>query len=515
MIEQTARISRFSFLFIFLLCSAAVSGQSRKISELDKYFAEALKKWEVPGMAIGIVNDGQVVLLKGYGVREAGKDDPVDANTLFAVASNTKSFTATALGMLVDEGRIAWDDPVTNYLPWFRLYDPYVTLNVTIRDLLSHRTGLATFSGDLIWYGSTHSREEVVRRAAGLKQANGFRAAYGYSNIMYLTAGLIIEKVSGMSWDDFINQRIFQPLGMNNSNTSITKLDMKGNTSAPHNDADGKVMAINYINWDNIAPAGSINSSAADMLKWIGFQLDKGKKDGRSLVSERTLNEIWSPQMVQKVSPFSEKNFPSTHFRSYGLGWGLMDYHGKKVISHSGGYDGFISYSGFVPEAGLGFVILTNKNSSLYLPLFYRILDTFLSDGKTDWSTLFYDLSEKNREAEKKKEQDEAAGRITGTSPTLPLEAYCGTYVSEIYGEADVIIRNHQLYLRFKHTPIFHSQLGHWQFNTFTLKFPDVPSLPQGKVAFILNEQNKPERMLIDVPNPDFDFKELDFIRRK
>ncbi|HPF64434.1 serine hydrolase [Lentimicrobium sp.] len=504
-----------AFLLTFLLLSnISAFCQNTKAGELDKYFAKALEKWKVPGMSVGIIKDNKVFLLKGYGVRESGKMGLVDENTMFAVASNTKSFTATALGMLVDEGKISWDDKVIDHLPWFRMYDPYVTMNTTIRDLLTHRSGLKTFSGDLIWYGSSHSREEVVKRAANLKPAHGFRTEYGYSNIMYLAAGLIIEKVSGISWDDFVSQRIFEPLGMTSSNTSITGLDLNGNTAFPHNDSDDQVIPIKYLNWDNIGPAGSINSTASDMLRWLRFQLESGKVNDKTLISEKTLRELWSPQIVQKVSPFSQKIWPSTHFKSYGMGWSLMDYHGKKIISHSGGYDGFISFSAFVPEANLGYVILTNKNSSLYLPLSYRILDYFLSDEQTDWSEKFYDLIEQGNAADKKQNEEDIAGRIAGTSPTLSLSQYCGTYTSEIYGEAEIQLRNDQLYLIFKHTPIFHSPLLHWHYNTFSLKFPDVPSLPEGKAAFILNKDHEVERMLIDVPNPDFDFTELEFIRK-
>jgi CubicO group peptidase (beta-lactamase class C family) len=332
---------------------------------------------------------------------------------------------------------------------------------------------------------------------------------------MYLTAGQIIAKVSGMSWDEFISSRILTPLGMNHTNTSITKLDMKGNTAMPHNDVDDKVIAIQYLNWDNIGPAGSINSSAADMIKWIEFQLKKGKLNDQVLVSEKSLREQWSPQTIQKVSAFSEKLWPSTHFKTYGLGWGMMDYHGKKVISHSGGYDGMISFSAFIPEANLGFVILTNKNSSLYYPLSYKILDTYLSNDTIDWSSKFFDLIEKNKEAELTQKKEDEQLRISGTSPTLSLNKYVGSYISLIYGEAKVELVDDKLYLKFLPTPIFHSPLEHWQYNTFTIKFPDVPALPEGKVSFILGPDSDVEKMLIDVPNPDFDFTELDFIRQK
>ena len=302
---------------------------------------------------------------------------------------------------------------------------------------------------------------------------------------------------------------------MDQTNTSTTQLDIKGNTALPHNDVGENVISINYLNWDNIGPAGSINSSASDMIKWIRFQLDNGKYNDKALISETSLHELWSPQTIQRVSSFSEKFWPSTHFKSYGMGWGLMDYQGRKVISHSGGYDGMISFTAFVPEENLGFVILTNKNSSLYYPLSFKILDSYLSTENTDWSAKFFEIIEKNKEEENKKKEEAIRNHLTGTSPTLPLEKYSGIYNSEIYGEARVEIIDNQLNLRFVPTPIFHSPLEHWEYNTFTIKFPDVPSLPEGKAAFILNPETGVEKMLIDVPNPDFDFTELEFIRQK
>lgn len=254
-------MKKTSRLFIIILSVItnifAVSAQNNpKIDALNQYIEDARIKWNIPAVAVGIIHNDTIVLLKGYGEREIGTGKTVDENTLFAVASNTKSFTATAIGMLVDEGKVKWDDPVTQYLPWFKLYDPYVTQNFTIRDLLTHKSGLTTFSGDLIWYGSTHSREEIVRRAAYLEPHHEFRTDFGYSNIMYLAAGLVIEQVSGMSWDAFIKKRILDPLLMDRTNTSTLALDIKGNTAIPHNETDGKVIAIPYLNWDNIAPAG-------------------------------------------------------------------------------------------------------------------------------------------------------------------------------------------------------------------------------------------------------------------
>lgn len=506
----------FRFIAITLGLLAAnflsIAQQSQSTATLEKYIEDARLKWEVPAVAVGIIYNDTIVLLKGFGEREVGTGKTVDENTLFAVASNTKAFTAAAIGMLVDEGKADWDDPVTKYLPWFKLYTPYVTENLTIRDLLSHRSGLTTFSGDLIWYGSDHSRNEILRRAQYLKPKHGFRAEFGYSNILYLAAGQIVEKISGMTWDDFIKQRIFEPLNMKHTNTSVTSLNLKGNTAIPHNDVDDKVVAISYLNWDNIGPAGAINSSASDMLKWIRMQLNNGKINDQQLISTRALREMRTPQTIQNVSQFSEKLWPTTHFKSYGMGWGLMDYYGKKVVSHSGGYDGMISYSGFVPEANLGFVILTNKNSTLYYPLMFKILDSFLSSGDYDWSDYFFELNKKNEEAMAKAASKEKA-EPKNTTPTLPLEKYCGTYSAPMYGDVTVEMVKGGLFLKFGHTPIFHSPLKHLEYNTFSIKFDDVPSIPSGKAAFVIGMGDKVEQLKIDVPNPDFDFTELELIK--
>jgi len=249
--------------------------------ELDALFAKAIVDYNVPGMAVAIIKDGNVLLSKGYGVKNSLGKAPVDDKTLFAIASNSKAFTAAALAILVDEGKIKWSDKVRAYLPYFEMYSPYVSQEMTIRDLLTHRTGLATFSGDLIWYGSSHSREEVIRRAKYLQPVCGFREAFGYSNIMYLAAGQIIEKVSGITWDDFIKEKIFMPLGMTESNSSINHFKKGANLAIPHNEIDGKNVPIKYINWDNINAAGSINSSVSELTQWMKLQLGKGTLDGK------------------------------------------------------------------------------------------------------------------------------------------------------------------------------------------------------------------------------------------
>lgn len=485
--------------------------KSEKIKDLDAYFSKALTDWKVPGMAIAIVTKDSILLSKGYGVKDVNTKEPVDANTLFAIASNTKAFTASAIGILVDRGKLKWDDKVTDHLPWFKLYDPYVTSNITIRDLLSHRTGLVTFSGDLVWYGTTHAKEDVVKRAKFLKPRYGFRTTFGYSNIMYLTAGLIIEKISGQSWDDFIKENFLNPLEMNSTLTSITQFGNKRNIAQPHTDYKDQVIKIKYLNWDNIAPAGALLSSSNDMAKWIQFQLKYGKNGEKQLVSEKTLDEMWYPQVLNPVSKGSRELWPSTHFKGYGLGWSVMDLYGKKVLSHSGGYDGMVSYTAFVPEADFGFVILTNKNSSLYISLVYKILDSYLSKNDKDWSTFFLERDKAGKEYQQKEKTEQEEKRALNTKPSADLIKYTGTYTSELYGKATIDIREGALYIQFVETPMFHGKLNHWHYDTFTLEFSEVPSLPEGTVNFILDKSGEVEEMRIDIPNPDFDFTELEF----
>lgn len=515
MVDHNMKL-RVSFLSILTFCfiSLAYGQQADKIKQLDTYLEKALKDWDVPGMGVAIVNKEGVIFSKGYGVKDIKIKEPVDANTLFAVASNSKSFTASSIALLVDQGKLSWDDKVIDYLPWFRMYDPYVTANMTIRDLLSHRSGLATFSGDLVWYGTNYTSEEVVKKAQYLKPVYGFRTTFGYSNIMYLTAGLIIEKISGQSWSDFVKTNFINPLGMSSTLTSIKEFTDKTNLAQPHTSSGDKTVRIDYLNWDNISPAGGIISSANDMAKWIQFQLNTGRWNGTPLISEKALNEMWYPQIMNTVTKTSREFWPTTHFKGYGMGWSIMDYHGKKVMSHSGGYDGMISYTAFSPEANIGLVVVTNKNSSLYLPVMYRILDTFMEGDDAelkDWSAIFLERERKMKEYQAKEEKERVEKRALYTKPSADLNKYTGTYKSVLYGEANVTLQNGNLFIQFVPTKMFHGKLNHWHYDTFTVEFPEVPSLPEGTVNFVFNASGDVEQMRVDIPNPDFDFTELEF----
>lgn len=495
-----------------LTASAFAQLTKSDLKRLDAYFAEGLEQWDVPGMAVAIIQDGEVIFEKGYGVRDVRTAEAVDANTLFAVASNTKSMTAAALAMLVDEGKIGWDDKVQEYLPWFELYDPYVSANLTIRDLLCHRSGLATFSGDLIWYGSDHSREEVLRRAKHLKPKYGFREHYGYQNIMFLAAGQIIPVVTGQSWEDFVTARILTPLGMSETLYSVKQFTEETHLVAPHNASENGNIAIEWVNWDNIAPAGSMISSAHDWSKWMEVQLGRGVFRGDTLWSSAQSHEMWTVQTPEAVSPGSLDLWPSQTFKGYGLGWELMNMHGSKVVSHGGGYDGMISRTVMVPGKNAGIVVVTNSLTSLSYAATYKWLDVLHGiDKGEDWSALFLDFSEAREERKAKAREEARASRIENTTPSLDLEKYAGTYQDKIYGDLKVRVIGDQLAFQFAHTPIFRGTLRHWHYDTFELNWGTQMMLPSGIVQFTLSPDATVQGVQVDVPNPDFDFTELNF----
>ncbi len=504
-----------SIKLILLLFFVPFFGQAQKkaIKELDAYFEKAIQDWDVPGMEVLIFKDGEVLLEKGYGVKNTETGEKVTPETLMAIASNTKAFTSAALAMLVDKGEIAWDDKVVDFLPYFKLYDPYVTQEFTIRDLLCHRSGLATFSGDLIWYGSHHNREEVIRRAEFLKPVSGFRGGYGYQNIMFVAAGEVIAKVSGMKWDDFILQNFFQPLGMNGTVTSTLDLKSGMDVSSPHNHKFNKQIPIEWINWDNLSSAGAIISSVSDMKHWLEAQLNGGIYKNDTLWSKRRTMEMRTVHTPKSISGWSKKNFPSKTFSGYGLGWDLFNYHGKKVVNHGGGYDGFISRVAMVPEEGLGMVILTNTNTWLPSPLMYQILDAFLCSDKEkkDWSQFYLEIKNQGEENDKKELKELENSRAEDTVPSLDLSDYAGVYRSEMYGDLSLRVIGDQLAFQFEPTPIFRGTIRHWHYDTFRLNWGTQMMLPSGFMTFVLDAKGKVEEVKVDVPNPDFDFTELEF----
>ncbi|HXG65927.1 MAG TPA: serine hydrolase [Blastocatellia bacterium] len=489
--------ARCSLLLAALLLAATANGPTARAQEsilngFNDYVNKALREWEVPGVAIAIVKNDQVVFAKGYGVRKLGDPTPVNEKTIFAIGSASKAFTAAAVAMLVDEGKIKWDDPATQYLPGFQLFDPYVTRELTVRDLLCHRSGLER--GDLLWYGSPYDRGEILRRVRYLKPTWSLRSTFGYQNIMYLAAGQIVEKVSGKSWDDFTKERIFAPLGMAVSSTSIKPLAGMDNVAAPHGKVDEKVQPIPWRNIDNIAPAGSINSNVVEVAQWVRLQLGEGAYQGTRLISSGAVKEMHASQTVIRYEPPWSLLMPEAHFLNYGLGWFLHDYRGRKVVQHGGNIDGMSALVAMIPEEKLGVVVLTNLNGNLLTEaLAYRVFDAYLGATPRDWSAEFLKsfkaLEEQGKAAQKKAEE----ARVKGTKPSLALDKYAGAYKDDMYGEVKVTEENGKLALR---TAAFAGDLEHWHYDTFQVTWKDR-TLGKGLVTFTLNSEGKVDELKI------------------
>ena len=385
--EQTSSAQEKTATLSLATAKSSDGISEAKILELDAYVAKVLNEWQVPGLSIAVVKDDQVVLCKGYGFRRVGGNEPVDQNTLFAIASNSKAFTASSIAILVDEGKLSWDDKVTKYLPWFRLKNEHASSDMRVRDLLCHRSGLGTFSGDLLWWGTSYSPKEILIRAAELEPSAPFRAEFGYSNLMYLAAGEVIVAASGQTWPEFVQSRILGPLEMNRSITSVRDLVSKDNYATPHKTLLDRSEPIAWMNWDAMAAAGGIISSADDMSRWLKLQLRHGQLEGdRRLFSANAAHEMWQAHTPIKQPIEPSKRFSTTHFGAYGLGWSLSDYHGRKLVGHSGGYDGMNSRVVLVPEEKLGVVVLTNSLTSISNLVAYAAIDKIMGIESQDWS---------------------------------------------------------------------------------------------------------------------------------
>lgn len=491
--------------------------------DLDATVQRTMETFEVPGIAVAVVKDGKVVLAKGYGVRKLGESAPVTPDTLFGIASNSKAFTAAALAMLVDEGKLQWDDRVVDHLPSFQMYDPYVTRELTVRDLLVHRSGLGLGAGDLLYFPeSTFTEDEIVSKLRHIRPATSFRSRYAYDNILYLVAGKVIEKASGKSWSAFIRERIFTPLGMRASNTSVKAFKPGANVATPHAKADGtKLQAIAPMSFDNNAPAGAINSSVNDLAKWMLAQLERGAIPGtdgtKRLFSEAQSKEMWS---AQALMPISEPSAPlaglRANFSAYGLGWTLRDYRGQKLVGHTGGLPGYLSRVVLVPELKLGIAVLTNQEErgGFDAPV-WTVLDAYLGAPPTDWVAAYKaDDDAKRGKAEQKVGQQQEA-RNAQSRPSLPLDAYAGKYRDAWYGDVALQKEGEKLVLRFSRTPALTGTLEHWQYDTFIVRWKDRTLNADAYVTFSLNPEGRIGELRMKPVSPltdfSFDFQDLLF----
>ncbi|HEX8440490.1 serine hydrolase [Archangium sp.] len=510
--HRRAAVLPVLFALFLSLGGSVAFGQASPLAGFDDSANNAIREWNVPGLAVSVVKDGKVVFSKGYGLREVGKPAPVDEHTLFSIGSISKSFTALALGLLVEEGKLSWDDPVSQHLPYFQMYDPYVTRELTVRDLLTHRSGLPDVSGGILWYGSDYSREEVLKRVRYIKPVSSFRGTYAYQNVMYMAAGEVVRAVSGKSWDDFIRERLFTPLGMEESQSLFRDLKTSRNVALPHVRIDGKPVAIAYRDSDALGPAGSILSNVHDMARYMQLLLGEGTIDGKKLYGESVARELFTPQMVVPVPPSSRPEFKSIdpRFRAYGLGWFLRDYRGRKLVSHTGGMDGMTAVVMLVPEEKLGITVLSHQDGALFNGMAFRILDAYLGAPRTDWAQVLLKYRGEGERQAKEAEAKLVAARVQGTKPALELGRYAGSYRDRMYGNLSVTQENGRLVLGFSHSPSFTADLEHWQYDTFRLHWRDPMNFPKGFLTFSLDSKGNIKGFTFDQPKLlDVNFDEL------
>lgn len=464
---------RIVLLCLFVLFS--VSGIAQKtatqkpvsqktISEFDTYVAKVMREWDVPGLSIAVVKNGKVLLKKGYGVRELGKTDAVDTQTLFSCASTTKAMTAMVMGMLVDEGKLKWDDAVTRYVPELRLNDAYATRELRVRDLLIHNTGLA--STDYFWGLADFTWQEMIQRLVYVKPSYSFRSGYEYQNTMYMIAGVVIERITGKSWTDVMTQKLFQPLGMT-ATVPERILSNSQNMTRPHYPVKGEIKVLGYGKHSYIGAAGGVWSNVDDMAKWMQALLDSGRYAGGQLVTASTFRELFKPQTIVPSNEYPTYRVVKPHWTTYGLGWFQIDYRGKMVNFHTGSLSGLTAIIGLLQEEKFGVYVFGNyDHAEVRHALMYKAFDHFVLGNDRDWNAEFRKLySSIAGQNEKEVEKFEKA-RAANTSTTLPLSEYEGEYTSEIYGS--VVVKASGKALRFDVNNAFiTAELPHWHYDTF------------------------------------------------
>ena len=434
----------------------------------DLIAEKVMAAFDIPGMAVAIVKDDKLVAARGYGVKEAGGDDPVTPETIFAIGSNSKSFTSAAVAVLVGRGELSWEDVLAEKLPGFRMADNQLTWEGTFRDHLSMRTGLGEGAGNWLWHGTELSRTEILHRARYLEPASPFRTAFGYSNISYLAVGEAAAAVAGMSWDAFVRESFFGPLGMSSSDTLLAELDGRDNLATPHRRIDGANVPDSWADVDNAGPAGSITSNVLDMSKWLRFQLGEGTFEGNTIIDTAVFREMHLPHTFIRPETFYGMVLPDSNFVSYGLGWFVTDITGRKVLLHGGTVDGMTSMMAIVPSEKLGVVILTNVNlPQVHCIAFLReYLDAAVADSGVDWveymAAKYQMLQEHYFEAPMAQME---ALRDPDNKAALALEAYAGEYSNDLYGKITVTFGDGGLSIAREAGE--KTRLEHWYGDTF------------------------------------------------
>ncbi len=516
--QNISKIILTLILISSVLFSSVLFAQENKNfkQDLENFINQTLTAFEVPGVSVTIVKDSIIVLTKGYGTKNINTKEKVDSKTIFAIASNTKAFTAAAMAILVDEGKINWDDKVIDYLPDFQMYDPYVTREFTIKDLLSHHSGLSIGKGDLmLWPQSTFTRKEVVKNLRYLKPSTSFRTRFSYSNLHYVTAGEVIEAVTGTTWENFVREKILKPLGMNNTYMGVAEIGNVKNIATPHIPVEGKIQAVKIENTDVCGAAASMLSNAEDISKWLMLQLNKGKipNTNKHLFSKMRSKEMWTPITIQ--SGKRGGRFPST-FSAYGLGWGIRDYNGKRIISHTGGYPGMISKTTLVPEIGLGIVVYTNQQSGATFNLITNyILEHYFNLKHKGNIEKVKEAGQKRLARINKMLKEQEKKRNKNSLPSLKLEKYTGTYKDIWYGKIVISMKENALFMNFLRSPGLKGKISHWQYNTFLVRWNDRTINADCFINFNIDEKGEIKNFTMKPISPltdfSYDFHDLEF----
>ena len=504
----------YFFSITCLICSSLSFAQITE-SQLDQLVEKTQATFNVPGIAVAIIKDGKIVISKGYGVTNINTKQKVDGNTLFGIASNSKAFTATALAILVDEGKINWDDKVKKYLPQFKMYNKYVTDEFTIRDLLTHKSGLGLGAGDLmIWPdGHNFTPDDIVKNIQYLKPVSAFRTKYDYDNLLYVIAGEVIEKVSGKSWCDFVEERIMKPIGMNNSAASWSRLKDTTNTIVPHVPTDGKLEIIPRYKNPIFDAAAGLYASTNDLSKWLITQMNKGKNEnGQQIFSVKQHKEMWTSQTIlPERNPYPYK----TNFRSYGLGWQLTDVNGFLQVSHTGGLDGIVTQTIMFPEIQLGIIVLTNQQSgAAFTAISNTIKDSYL--GLPNFDHLEYlSKDRQGKEDEADKITEEVWETVKNNTTKVNLKKYIGTYTDNWFGKVSITEKNGKLYFASQRSPRLKGEIFLYKDETFAVKW-DVRSFnADAHIFFKIDAKGKASGFTMKAISPltdfSYDFHDLDF----
>jgi len=517
--------SRFQRTIVGVLALMACVFTQRSMAQapsddyIDDLATRALQQFDTPGIAIGVLKDGELVYSTGHGVRDIRTSGRVDADTIFQIASLTKAFTTAALGILLDDGKLHWDDRVIDYVPEFRMYDAWVTREFTIRDLLTHRSGLGLGAGDLLfWPNQESTTADVLNAMRYLKPETSFRTAYAYDNLLYVIAGELVTRVSGMPWADFVEQRIMQPLGMDDCRALPSRVTERENRATPHMLVNGKLETTFFSGGGVTAAAGAVNCNVTGLAKWAAMHLANGAlPDGSRLLSEETHADLWQAVTLTSVDSIHREH-SRTHFRAYALGWGLQDFFGYLQVSHSGGLQGMTTYITFLPEKDLAVIVLTNQFTRAYRAVADGILSAYVEDEPQDWIEIF-GQSDTERYAKADAEVAEAfANRNAESQPSLPLSAYAGTYTDAWYGDVVVAEEGDGLSMHFTRSKLLLGPLEHFQYDTFIARWLDRSLQADAYATFSLGADGRVEAIKMRWVSPltdfSYDFHHLDLRRQ-